>query len=236
MIAEQAEASSVTDEYAEYREQAGEIGLLSARELHELYENMVQETQGDPWQMEKIARAIGLPIHILHEIAENRERLRQAAEGGGSVDWNRGHLRVILPRGRPPSKKLLPARPKPAEQTNPVPLPPGQTIIAPLSPPPLKAESENTPTIPPIPDESPFPASHRYRNVFEAIQEVRHDEDFSPRTGEDFVPTDAPPGSDERIEIYAERMRNGFPMHHPEDVDGYDGRTGTSGASKRRIA
>lgn len=207
MPIEQAEATSVTDEYAEYREQAGKIGLLDARELHELYENMVQETQGDPWKMEQIARAMGLPIRILHEIAENRERLRQAAEGGGSVDWNRGHLKVSLPRGRPPSKKLLPAPSKPEEQTHPVPLPPRQTTLAPIPPPPPEPEMDNTPY-----------------------------EDFVPRIGKNFVPTDAPPGSDERIEIYAERVRNSFPMYHPKDVDGYDGRTGASGVSKRRIA
>ncbi|GEM_PF-3103035 len=236
MTAEQAEASSVTDEYAEYREQAGEIGLLSARELHELYENMVQETQGDPWQMEQIARAIGLPIHILHEIAENRERLRQAAEGGGSVDWNRGHLRVILPRGRPPSVKPLPISPKPAEQTNLVPLPLRQTTIAPIPSQLPEPERGNTPSIPPAPNESPPLSSSRHRNIFEAIRELGHDEDFVATKGEGFVPTEAPPGSRARLETYAERVRSGFPVNHEEDADGYDGRTGTSGASRRRIA
>ena len=37
-------------------------------------------------------------------------------------------------------------------------------------------------------------------NVFEAILEYGHDEDFVPNEGEQFIPTDAPAGSAEKIE------------------------------------
>jgi len=234
MTAEQAEAPSVSDEYAELREKARKTSLHDARALHELYENMVQETQGDPWQMEHIARAIDLPIPILHEIAENREKLRQAAQREGSVYWNHGHLTMTLPRGRPPSAKPLPISPKPAEQTNLMPLPPRQTAIAPILPPPPAPAEESAP--PPDPA-SPPPLLHdRYRNVFEAIRELGHNADFAPREGVGFVPTTTSPGSREKLEVMAERVRMGFPIHHPEDTDGYDGRTSASGASKQRIA
>ncbi len=38
-------------------------------------------------------------------------------------------------------------------------------------------------------------------NVFEAILKYGHDEDFVPVGGEDFMATDAPAGSDEKIDV-----------------------------------
>jgi len=64
------------------------------------------------------------------------------------------------------------------------------------------------------------------RNVFEAILECGHDEDFVPAEGEDFVATDAPAGSRTKIDILAERVRNGLPLWHPEDRNDYSGLTG----------
>jgi hypothetical protein len=64
------------------------------------------------------------------------------------------------------------------------------------------------------------------RNVFEAILECGHDEDFSPEETEDFVPTDAPAGSRAKLEILAERVRKGFPLWHAEDRSDYSGLTG----------
>lgn len=39
------------------------------------------------------------------------------------------------------------------------------------------------------------------KNVFEAILKYGHDEDFDPEINENFLPTDAPAGSAEKIEI-----------------------------------
>ena len=64
------------------------------------------------------------------------------------------------------------------------------------------------------------------RNVFEAILECGHDEDFVPVETEEFSPTDAPAGSRTKLDIMAERVRKGLPLWHPEDRSDYSGLTG----------
>ena len=64
------------------------------------------------------------------------------------------------------------------------------------------------------------------RNVFEAILESGHDEDFIPRETEDFSPTDAPAGSREKLSVMAERVRRGEPLWHSDDRSDYSGLTG----------
>lgn len=62
-----------------------------------------------------------------------------------------------------------------------------------------------------------FHSSGRVRTVFEAILKYGHDEDFSPSSDQDFVPTDAAPGSVEKMEVLACRLQLGLPLWHPED-------------------
>lgn len=64
------------------------------------------------------------------------------------------------------------------------------------------------------------------RNVFEAILEFGHDEDFAPSESEEFVPTEAPAGSPEKLEMMAERIAMGLPLWHPDDRSDYSGLTG----------
>ncbi len=64
------------------------------------------------------------------------------------------------------------------------------------------------------------------RNVFEAILECGHDEDFAPNHCEEFAPTDAPAGSKAKLDVLAERIRRGMPLWHPEDRFDYSGLTG----------
>ena len=64
------------------------------------------------------------------------------------------------------------------------------------------------------------------RNVFEAILEAGHDEDFAPVETEDFVGTDAPAGSTAKIDILAKRVQRGEPLWHSEDRSDYSGLTG----------
>ncbi len=64
------------------------------------------------------------------------------------------------------------------------------------------------------------------RNVFEAILECGHDEDFAPVETEDFRPTDAPAGSRLKLEILAERVQRGQPLWHADDRSDYSGLTG----------
>ncbi|NUQ66428.1 MAG: hypothetical protein HUU20_28535 [Pirellulales bacterium] len=64
------------------------------------------------------------------------------------------------------------------------------------------------------------------RNVFEAILECGHDEDFDPVATEEFTATDAPAGSKAKLEILAERVKKGLPLWHPEDRRDYSGLTG----------
>jgi len=64
------------------------------------------------------------------------------------------------------------------------------------------------------------------RNVFDAILECGHDEDFVPAVNEEFTATDAPAGSRAKIDILADRIRKGMPLWHPEDRCDYSGLTG----------
>ena len=63
----------------------------------------------------------------------------------------------------------------------------------------------------------------RYRNVFEAIDQQGHDEDFAPIETDDFVPTGAAPGTREKIELLRERIAMGLPLWHQEDRRDYRG-------------
>jgi hypothetical protein len=62
-----------------------------------------------------------------------------------------------------------------------------------------------------------FVSMTRIRNVFEIIELYGHDENFEPVTTSEFVPTHAPAGSREKIDILAERIQRGMPLWHPED-------------------
>jgi hypothetical protein len=64
------------------------------------------------------------------------------------------------------------------------------------------------------------------RNVFQAIMESGHDEDFTPVTSTDFNGTDAPAGSKAKLDILAQRVLHGEPLWHPEDRSDYSGLTG----------
>jgi hypothetical protein len=64
------------------------------------------------------------------------------------------------------------------------------------------------------------------RNVFEAILETGHDEDFVPVVTDEFRMTDAPAGSPAKLEVLAERIRKGLPLWHPHDRVDYTGLTG----------
>ena len=64
------------------------------------------------------------------------------------------------------------------------------------------------------------------RNVFEAILQCGHDEDFAPVETEEFRPTDAPAGSPAKISVLAERVQKGLPLWHGEDRNDYSGLTG----------
>ena len=64
------------------------------------------------------------------------------------------------------------------------------------------------------------------RNVFEAILECGHDEDFIPQITDEFIPTAAAAGSAEKIAILAERVRQGLPLWHPGDRAAESGLTG----------
>ena len=68
--------------------------------------------------------------------------------------------------------------------------------------------------------------SQKINNVFEAILKYGHDEDFSPTTTEQFEKTEAPAGSQEKIEILRRRVEQGEPLWHNQDRADYSGLTG----------
>jgi hypothetical protein len=63
-------------------------------------------------------------------------------------------------------------------------------------------------------------------NVFEAILKYGHDEDFAPMENDEFAPTNAPAGSDDKIELLRRRVQGGQPLWHEEDRRDYSGLTG----------
>jgi len=68
--------------------------------------------------------------------------------------------------------------------------------------------------------------SNKVQNVFDAILKYGHDEDFVPNEGDDFEPTDAPAGSEEKIETLRRRIAQGAPLWHDSDRQDYSGLTG----------
>lgn len=68
--------------------------------------------------------------------------------------------------------------------------------------------------------------NQKIKNVFEAILKYGHDEDFVPKESEDFVATDAPAGSEDKIEMLRRRVELGMPLWHFEDREDYSGLTG----------
>jgi hypothetical protein len=64
------------------------------------------------------------------------------------------------------------------------------------------------------------------RNVFEAILRYGHDEDFVPQHSSEFIPTDAPAGSQEKIDVLRRRVELGQPLWHDADRVDYSGLTG----------
>lgn len=68
--------------------------------------------------------------------------------------------------------------------------------------------------------------SSKVRNVFEAIVKYGHDEDFAPEATVEFEATNAPAGSDEKIETLRRRVELGLPLWHKEDRKDYTGLTG----------
>lgn len=63
-------------------------------------------------------------------------------------------------------------------------------------------------------------------NVFEAILKYGHDEDFTPMADDSFSATDAPAGSEAKIEALRQRVKSGQPLWHCEDRADYSGLTG----------
>ena len=64
------------------------------------------------------------------------------------------------------------------------------------------------------------------RNVFEAILKYGHDEDFAPCESNNFKPTNAPAGSQARIDEFRRRVELGLPLWHARDRADYTGLTG----------
>ena len=71
-----------------------------------------------------------------------------------------------------------------------------------------------------------LPPRKKIKNVFEAILEYGHDEDFVPKESNEFTSTDAPAGSEAKIEMLRNRVLEGMPLWHGEDRQDYSGLTG----------
>ncbi|MFW6171420.1 MAG: hypothetical protein ACODAD_13085 [Planctomycetota bacterium] len=68
---------------------------------------------------------------------------------------------------------------------------------------------------------------HKVSNVFEAILKYGHDEDFAPLAESvQFQPTNAPAGSQAKIDELRRRVELGLPLWHQHDRLDYSGLTG----------
>ena len=65
-------------------------------------------------------------------------------------------------------------------------------------------------------------------NVMEAILKYGHDEDFEGFANSTFFATDAPAGSQEKIEILRRRVERGQPLWHDDDRVDFSGLSGVS--------
>ncbi len=59
-------------------------------------------------------------------------------------------------------------------------------------------------------------------SVLEAIKQGFWDYEPGDSEGDDFAATKALPGTGEKLEILAERVRRGLPLWHPSDRRSYD--------------
>ena len=66
----------------------------------------------------------------------------------------------------------------------------------------------------------------KVQNVFEAILKYGHDEDFNPEPSTEFMPTEAPAGSQAKIDELRKRVELGLPLWHDADRVDYSGLTG----------
>lgn len=60
-------------------------------------------------------------------------------------------------------------------------------------------------------------------NVFQYITENRDCEEYEPDPDGEPKPTEAPPGTQEKIDILRKRMENGEPLWHENDRTDYSG-------------
>ncbi len=115
-----------------------------------------------------------------------------------------------------PEEKKAPQSPIPNVQ-------PSITIVPPPSVPPTPKPASRPPKPRPIP---PVETGNvkSYGNVFEAI--LDGDDSYEPDAQDpNFLPTDAPPGSIERLEVMARRVARGQPREHPLDRTDFSGLT-----------
>ena len=69
-------------------------------------------------------------------------------------------------------------------------------------------------------------AENETQNVFEVIHQYGDDTNFIPLESDDFTPTDAPAGSQQKIEALKKRLELGVPLWHNEDRKDYRGLVG----------
>ncbi len=74
--------------------------------------------------------------------------------------------------------------------------------------------------------------SKRVTNVYEAILKYGSDEEFSPLADSGFSATNAPAGSEDKIELLRARVEQGQPLWHTDDRCDY---SGLRGAVRQRI-
>jgi hypothetical protein len=59
--------------------------------------------------------------------------------------------------------------------------------------------------------------SFQVQNIFEAIAQYGHDEDFRPQIRGNWQPTNAVAGTTQKLEILRKRVELGVPLFHPND-------------------
>lgn len=63
------------------------------------------------------------------------------------------------------------------------------------------------------------------RSILDAVRDGHWDFEPIPCSQKSFEPTEAMPGSNEKLKILCERVRSGFPLWHPDDRRFYASRS-----------
>ncbi len=170
-------------------------------------------------------RNTSLPFNLAKDneafvLAQARQYQDAQAQQGNSVSWEEAKAFIIQKINARAHDGRIARQPAPKPQPAGLPMPPPAPRFAEpaLHIPPEARLHGKTPTV---------PNGQKGRNIFETLRKFGTADGYEPEAvDETFIPTDAPAGSQEKIEIMRRRIEQGLPTLHDDDRRDYDGLTG----------